>query len=61
MQRYLIVNGVSTAIMYAAIWAFAPNPVVMADKLREGIEVFAFDNALLGPLFHRIVTVTGLI
>lgn len=60
LRRYVIVNGVSTAALYAAYWAFAPNASSLVQTVRHGFDLYAMDHSFLGPIFHRIVTVCGL-
>ena len=59
LRRYVIVNGVVTALMYGAVWAYAPSVSSFGQTLRDGFDIYALDHALLGPVWHGIITVTG--
>jgi hypothetical protein len=59
LRRYLIVNGIKTALIYAAVWAFVPSVSGLAHAADSTFQTFAMESPLLGPLFYRIVTVSG--
>lgn len=59
LRRYLIVNGLSTAVMYGAVWTFAPSVSSAIDALVEGVKLYAMDNMWLGPLLHGVVSITS--
>ena len=59
LRRYLIVNAVTTALLYAAFWLYAPSLSGLIHNARHGIEVYAMDSVVLGPIMHRIVLVSG--
>ena len=57
LRRYLIVNGVATILLYAAISAWMPSVSGLSGGLRRSIDLYAMDNPVLGPIFYRLVTV----
>ncbi len=59
LRRYLIVNGLSTVALYGAVWALLPNMTSLAQTLRQGFDIYAMDNAVLGPIFYRLLMVIG--
>ncbi|PPC88591.1 MAG: hypothetical protein CTY31_01295 [Hyphomicrobium sp.] len=59
LRRYVIVNGVTTLLMYAAVWAYAPHLSSLTQSLREDFDIYAMDNPMLGPIVHRIISVSG--
>jgi hypothetical protein len=59
IRRYLIVNGVSTAALYGALIAAAPVAFSAVASVRQTIELLAIENSWLGPIVHRVVTVTS--
>ncbi len=61
LRRYVIVNGLSTIALYGAVSAFVPNITSLANTLRQGFDIYAMDNAVLGPIFYRLLTVTGVL
>lgn len=59
LRRYLIVNGVTTALLYGAFSAFVPSTPDMLQSARATFDTFAMQSPILGPLIHRIVMVSG--
>ena len=59
MRKYLIVNGITTVILYAAVAAWMPSVSGLPGSLRKSFDVFAMDHAVLGPILHRLVIVSG--
>ena len=59
LRRYVIVNGLTTALLYAGVWLYTPSLPGLVQSARQSFEVYAMDHALLGPVVHRIVTVSG--
>lgn len=59
LRRYLIANGVSTAVLYGGAIALAPVAIGAIGAMRQTIELLAIENAWLGPIVHRVVTVTS--
>lgn len=57
LRRYLIINGVSTALIYAAIWMLVPSGVFSINAMHESFEAYTMESPVLSPLIHRIVTV----
>ncbi len=53
LRRYLIVNGISTVLLYALVWAFVPSPVGVVTQVRELFQTFATEAPFLGPLVPR--------
>ncbi len=53
LRRYLILNGVSTLLLYALVWAIIPSPIGFMTQLREQVETFATESPLLGPVLPR--------
>ncbi|NOT70199.1 MAG: hypothetical protein HOP09_02630 [Hyphomicrobium sp.] len=57
LRRYLIVNGLTTALMYGAVWALVPSPSSVTQALSSTFESYVSENALLGPVVYRMITV----
>jgi hypothetical protein len=57
LRRYLIVNGVSSAVFYAGIWAFIPSLNSVTQVISDTWETYVMGHTFLGPVVHRIVTV----
>jgi hypothetical protein len=55
LRRYLIVNGITTVLLYGAFAAFVPA----MPNLRSMFNTFAMQSPVLGPVIYRIVTVGG--
>ena len=60
LRRYLIVNGITTALLYGAILTLVPSTPDLAQSARTSLDTLAMEMPLLGPLVHRIVLVSGL-
>jgi hypothetical protein len=59
LRRYLIVNGITTALLYAAYTSLVPSAPHMLNSARETFDTFAMQSPLLGPIVYRLVTVSG--
>lgn len=59
LRRYLIANGLMTMLLYGAIWAFVPSAPHLLHSAWESLDAFAMESPILGPVMHRIITVTG--
>jgi hypothetical protein len=59
LRRYLIVNGITTALLYGAFWAFVPSMPDMLQSARATFDTFSMQSPVLGPFLHRIVMVSG--
>ncbi len=59
LRRYLIINGVTTAIAYAGIWAFVPSGPGFVAGIRDSVAHATLESSMLAPLVHRVVTVSG--
>lgn len=57
LRRYVILNGISTAVLYAGVWAFVPSMTSVAQAASEAWETFVMGHTFLGPVLHRIITV----
>ncbi|ADJ23785.1 hypothetical protein Hden_1984 [Hyphomicrobium denitrificans ATCC 51888] len=55
LRRYLIVNGTLTALMYGAVWAFAPSVPHLVQSAQSSFKTFAIDSPLLRPVVDRII------
>jgi hypothetical protein len=59
LRRYLIANGIMTALLYGAVWAFVPSASGLAHAAGSTVQTFAMKSPMLVPLIYRIVTVSG--
>lgn len=57
LRRYLIVNGLSSAVLYAGIWAFVPTLGSLTNAVSDSWETYVMGHTFVGPVFNRIVTV----
>ena len=57
LQRYVIVNGTTTAVLYAAAYAFTPSSLHVLDAIRAGFDGFVMHSPMLGPLVNKIILV----
>ncbi len=57
LRRYLIVNGVSSAVLYAGIWAFVPSMGSVTQAISATWQTYVMDHTFLGPVLNRIITV----
>lgn len=57
LRRYLIVNGIMTALLYAAVWAFVPSVSGLTRSMGATVRALAEDNPMLGPVLNRVVTI----
>jgi hypothetical protein len=58
LRRYLIVNGFLTALLYGAVWAFAPSVPGLVRSLGATAKAVAIESPMLGPVIHRIVLIS---
>ncbi|MBA2127291.1 hypothetical protein DLM45_13810 [Hyphomicrobium methylovorum] len=59
LRRYLLVNGISTAVLYGAILALAPVVPHVLMSARETLSSIAMESPALAPIVYRIVIVQG--
>ncbi|MBX9684028.1 MAG: hypothetical protein K2X41_09595 [Hyphomicrobium sp.] len=59
LRRYLIINGITTAAFYGAYWAVVPSMATLVQSIRQGIDLYAMDHTLLGPIVYRMLTLTS--
>jgi hypothetical protein len=57
LQRYVIVNGVTTAVLYGAVYAFTPSSLHVLDSIRAGFDGFVMQSPMLGPILNKIILV----
>jgi hypothetical protein len=57
LRRYLIVNGIATALLYAAVWAFVPSVSGLSRSVGSTVRALAEDSPILGPVLNRVVTI----
>lgn len=61
LRRYVIANGISTAVLYGAAWSLFPVVHGFVASAEKSFDLYAFDNTLIGPLLHGVVSlVSGL-
>lgn len=58
MRRYLITNGIMTALLYGAIWTLVPSVSGVVHSAGSTIEAFAMDNPLFAPMILRNVLIS---
>jgi hypothetical protein len=59
LRRYLIVNGITTALLYGAFWAFVPSTPNLMQGMFSAFDTFAMESPLFGPVVHRILIVSA--
>lgn len=59
LRRYLIVNGVSTALMYLAYAALVPSTDALVQFATRAFDMCAMESVLLAPIYHGIVSISG--
>ena len=57
LRRYLIVNGVSSAVLYGAIWAFVPSFSAVTQVVNASWDTYVMGHPFLGPVLHRVIKV----
>ena len=58
LRRYLIVNGISTALLYGVFSAFVPSMPNLLQSARATFDTYAMQSPFLEPMIHRIVMVS---
>jgi hypothetical protein len=61
LRRYLVVNGISTAALYLAIWTFLPHLGAVSNDVNQAWDGYVTGNALLAPMFNRVIVVAAYI
>lgn len=59
LRRYLLVNGISTVLLYAGLIAAVPAVPHVLASAREAISSIAMESPVLAPIIYRIVVVKG--
>ena len=57
LRRYLIVNVISSVMLYVAASAYVPSFAAMTRSINTSFEVFVMGHTFLAPVLHRIVMV----
>jgi hypothetical protein len=57
LRRYLITNGVSSALLYLAVLAYAPSPAALTKALHATFETFVMGQTFLSPVFNRVISI----
>lgn len=57
LRRYLILNGVSSAVLYLAVWAYVPSPSSVSRAVSSSFESYVMEHAFLGPILNRMILV----
>ncbi|MBS0237718.1 MAG: hypothetical protein JSR89_04780 [Proteobacteria bacterium] len=60
LRRYLIVNGVTTVLLYAAIYSVTPS-MKSLEALRDSFEGFVMQSPVLAPLVNKVILVTSVL
>lgn len=59
LRRYLIVNGVTTVLLYGALFAIIPSAPHVMQSAQATFENYFMESPMLGPLVHRIVVLSS--
>jgi hypothetical protein len=59
LRRYLIANGVSSAVLYGAMWAFVPSLSSLSSSIETTINSYVMDHSFLAPILNRVITVAA--
>ena len=57
LRRYLIVNGLSSLVLYAAIWAYVPSLASLTRSFNTSFESYVMGHTFLAPVLHRMITI----
>ena len=57
LRRYLIVNGLSSLMIYAAVWAYVPSLASLTRSFNTTFESYVMGQTLLVPVLHRMITI----
>ena len=57
LRRYLIVNGTTTVLLYAAIYAAMGPALHMIGSVRDVFDGYVMQSPILGPLINKIILV----
>jgi hypothetical protein len=59
LRRYLITNGIMTALLYGAFQAFVPSTPNLLHSAWSAVDAFAMQSTLLGPFVNHTILVAG--
>jgi hypothetical protein len=59
LRRYLILNLISTALMYGAYFSLVPSRAGIFANVSESVSSYSMESSMLAPLVYRIITVSG--
>lgn len=57
LRRYLITNGISTALLYGGIYAAVTPAWNTLQSFRQMFDGYVMESPILGPLLNKIVIV----
>ncbi len=61
LRRYLLVNGTTTALLYAGIYAATPSTGHVLQTVRDVCDGFVMQSPILGPLINKVVVLISAI
>jgi len=59
LQRYLIVNGTTTALLYGAVYALTSSSMHVLHSIRASVDSFVMQSPVLGPLLNKVILVNS--
>ncbi|WP_409560650.1 hypothetical protein RLW55_11495 [Hyphomicrobium sp. B1] len=59
LRRYLITNGISTALLYGGIYAAIPSIVHALGSVQDAFNGFVAQSPILAPLVNKIVVMVS--
>ena len=55
LLRAYAINMAVTAAAYFAVWAWAPSWPQIIGSFERGVQIYAQDHTVLGPLIYRFI------
>jgi hypothetical protein len=59
LRRYLIMDVVTTAGFYVAVWAFVPSPSSMLSSVQASFESIVMGHTLLSPMIDHMIVISA--
>lgn len=59
LKRYLIANGISTAVLYGGVYAVVMSAPSLTQAASDAWETYVMGHTFLGPVLHRMITVAA--
>ena len=59
LRRYLVINGVTSILIYGAVWAYVPSLATLSRTFNTSFESYVMGHTFLIPVLHRMIAINA--